>query len=93
MAVAILANAGAFSLWSLASRSPLRLARDLGAGITHPAVALRGIARFTGGALLLFAGAVLLVPLALQPSTFTVLETWAALTGLLVEALVSRRRA
>ena len=64
------------------------MARDVAAGAGRPAVALRGLARFTGGLLLLLTGAVLLVPLSIQVRTFTVLETWTVLTALLVEGLI-----
>jgi hypothetical protein len=46
------------------------------------------VARFAAGLFLLLAGGVLLLPLALQTRTFTVLETWTVLTGLLVEQLI-----
>jgi hypothetical protein len=58
------------------------------AGVSRPATALRAVFRFTGGLFLLAAGGVLLVPLSLQVRTFTVLETWTVLTGLLVEQLI-----
>ena len=51
-------------------------------------LALRAVGRFAGGLFLLAAGGVLLLPLALQVRTFTVLETWTVLTGLLVEQLI-----
>jgi hypothetical protein len=88
VAAAIVVDAAAFSLWNLASRSPFRLVRDVVAGTTQPLVALRSVARFIAGLVLLIAGAVLLLPLAIQTRTFTILETWMALTGLLVEQLV-----
>ncbi len=69
------------------------MARDIAAGARHgTAVVLRGIARFVAGMLLLLAGAVLLLPLAIGPHTFTVLETWTVLTGLLVNQLLGYRR-
>jgi len=49
---------------------------------------VRGVARFTGGLLLLAAGAAILLPLTIQTQTFAVLETWTVLTGLLVEQLI-----
>jgi hypothetical protein len=58
------------------------------AGISRPAIAFRAAFRLAGGLFLLAAGGVLLVPLALQVSTFTILETWTVLTGLLVEQLI-----
>lgn len=65
------------------------MARDIAAGARlGPAVALRGVARFVAGILLLLAGAVLLLPLAIGSRTFTVLETWTVLTALLVDQLV-----
>ena len=88
MAAAIVVDAAAFSLWNLASRSPFRLARDVAAGATQPLVALRSVAHFAAGLILLVAGAVLLLPLTIQTRTFTILETWTAVTGLLVEQLV-----
>jgi hypothetical protein len=88
VAAAIVVDAAAFSLWKLASRSPFRLARDVAAGTTQPLVALRSVARFIAGLILLVAGAVLLLPLAIQTRTFTILETWTAVTGLLVEQLL-----
>jgi hypothetical protein len=88
LGAAIVADAGAFMLWNLASRSPARLARDVAGGLSRPAVALRAIARFFTGLLLLAAGAALVLPLTIQVRTFTVLETWTVLTGLLVEQLI-----
>jgi hypothetical protein len=88
VAAAIVVDAAAFSLWNLASRSPFRLARDVAAGTTQPLVALRSVARFFAGLILLIAGAVLLLPLTIQTRTFTILETWTAVTGLLVEQLL-----
>jgi hypothetical protein len=93
VAAAIVVDACAFSLWSLAARSPARLARDIAAGTRRgPAVALRGVARFVAGVLLLFAGAILLLPLAIGSHTFTVLETWTVLTGLLVDQVLGNYR-
>ena len=66
-----------------------RRVRPCGSHATSlPAVALRAVGRFAGGLFLLAAGGVLLLPLALQVRTFTVLETWTVLTGLLVEQLI-----
>lgn len=75
-------------MWGLASRSPLRLAHDVASAARRPSILLRGLLRFTAGVLLLAAGALLLLPLALGSGTFTVLETWTVLTGLLVEQLL-----
>jgi hypothetical protein len=88
VAAAIVVDAAAFSLWNLATRSPFRLVRDVVAGTTQPLTALRSVARFIAGLILLIAGAVLLLPLAIQTRTFTILETWTAVTGLLVEQLI-----
>jgi hypothetical protein len=88
VAASIVVDAAAFSLWNLASRSPFRLVRDVVAGTTQPLVALRSVARFMAGLILLIAGAVLLLPLTIQTRTFTILETWTAVTGLLVEQLI-----
>jgi hypothetical protein len=82
------ADTGAFLAWNLTSRSPVRLARDLGNGLSRPATALRAVIRFATGIVLLAAGAALILPLTIQIRTFTVLETWTVLTGLLVEQLV-----
>jgi hypothetical protein len=82
-------------LWNLASRSPAQLARDISAGITKPGTAASGVARGAGGLLLLAAAAVLLLPLAIGSRTYLILETWAVLTGLLVEQIIGpdlRRR-
>ncbi len=93
MAAAIVVDACAFSLWNLAARSPAQLARDVAAGARHgTATTLRGIARFIAGMLLLLAGAVLLLPLAIGANTFTVLETWTVLAGLLVNQLLGNYR-
>lgn len=67
------------------------MAADVGSALHRPALLLRGLLRLTTGVLLLLAGAVLLLPLTLDTRTFTVLETWTALTGLLVEALLGFR--
>jgi hypothetical protein len=64
------------------------LAHDVAGAARRPLILLRGLLRFATGMVLLAAGAVLLLPLAIGTSTFTVLETWTVLTGLLVEALL-----
>jgi hypothetical protein len=64
------------------------LARDVAAGLSRPSAALRGVARVTFGLALLALGAALILPLSIQLRTFTVLETWTVLTGLLVEQLI-----
>lgn len=95
LAAAIVADTGAFMLWNLASRSPAQLARDVGAGLSRPAVIVRAVLRFATGVLFLAAGAALVLPLTIQVRTFTVLETLTVLTGLLVEQLIGadlRRR-
>ena len=84
-------------VWNLASRSPAQLVRDIGTGVRRPGSAAAGITRAIAGILLLAAGAVVLLPLVLGSRTYLILETWAVLTGLLVEQLVgndlrSRRR-
>ena len=79
-------------MWGLAARSPARLAQDLAGGLRRPLVLLRGLLRFATGVLLLAAGAILLLPLAFGTRTFTVLETWTVLTGLLVEQLLGARQ-
>jgi hypothetical protein len=71
----------------------VRLVQDLANGVRRPLVLLRGLLRFATGVLLLAAGAVLLVPLSIGTRTFTVLETWTVLTGLLVEQLLGAGRA
>jgi hypothetical protein len=60
--------------------------------LRRPLVLLRGLLRFATGVLLLAAGAILLLPLAFGTRTFTVLETWTVLTGLLVEQLLGARQ-
>ena len=70
VAAAIVVDACAFSLWNLASRSPARLLRDIAAGARHgrPSRCAAPL-RFVAGLLLLLAGAVLLLPLAIGPHT------------------------
>ncbi len=75
-------------IWNLATRSPVRLARDVAGGLRSPAVALRGALQFAVGLLLLVAGISLLVPVAVDGHTLLVLETWTVVTGLLVEQLL-----
>jgi hypothetical protein len=88
LGAAIAADAAAFRLWNLASRSPARLLRDLAGGFPHPGIFARGAARFAGGAALLTVAALLVLPAAIEGRTFTVLETWTLLTGLFVDGLI-----
>jgi hypothetical protein len=88
LGAAIVADTGAFLAWNLAARSPSQLARDLGTALSRPAPALWGILRFATGLVLLAAAAVLILPLTITVHTFTVLETWTVLAGLLVAQLV-----
>lgn len=86
--MAIVIDACAFALWNLASRSPAQLARDIAGGIRRPRSIAAGFGRVLGGLALLGAGAVLLLPLVLGSQTYAILETWAVLTGLLVEQVI-----
>jgi hypothetical protein len=88
LALAIAADAAAFRLWNLAGRSPARLLRDIAGGLPVPATFLRGAARGALGLALITAAAELVLPVAIEGHTFTVLETWTLLTGLFVDGLI-----
>jgi hypothetical protein len=90
LGAAIAADAAAFRLWNLASRSPARLLRDLVGGLSQPAAFAHGAARFAAGLALLTATAVLVFPVAIEGRTFMVLETWTLLTGLFVDGLIGQ---
>lgn len=75
-------------MWKLASRSPLRLARDVATAFRDPAVLLRGTVRLVTGLLLLTAAAGLVIPICDDGHDFLVLETWTLVTALLVDQLV-----
>jgi len=94
-AVAILLDALAFTLWDVGTRPPLRLARDVAAGVRFPRVLAVGVLRFIFGAALLLAAADVARPGIPSMHAFTLLETGMLIAALLVETFVGpdvRRR-
>lgn len=87
-AVAIILNALAFTVWDVGTRSPLRLAADVGAALRSGRGLKDGIARFVGGTLLLFGGALVAGPPLTTASLYTVVETVLLAVAILVEQLV-----
>jgi hypothetical protein len=88
IAAATTVDACAFVLWNFATRSPVRLVRDVVAGARRPGTLLRGTIVVVIGLWLVFGAASLLVPLVNRAPAFLVLETWTVVTGLLVEQLI-----
>ena len=88
VALAILLNATALIIWDVGTRSPVRLVADIRAGARVSAVALRGTIRFAAGLAALAGGVVIVGALVARQLDFTVLESWALVTALLIEQLV-----
>lgn len=80
----------AFIIWDVGSRSPSRLLSDLRSGFASPRILAAGLWRFGLGAVVLVAGALLMLSVTLVDirGEFSVLETIAVVAGLFVETLV-----
>ena len=80
----------AFIIWDVGSRPPTRLLQDLRNGFSSFRTLAYGIWRFVLGAVILAAGALLMLSVTLVDvrREFTVLEGIAVICGLLVETLV-----
>jgi hypothetical protein len=74
-------------VWDIGTRSPLRLAADVRAGLRKKSAIAAGAARFAIGALALLASAAISAPLASRVD-FTIVEVWALVTALLLEQLI-----
>ncbi|MBV8600625.1 MAG: hypothetical protein JO359_03565 [Candidatus Eremiobacteraeota bacterium] len=83
-------HALAFVVWDIGTRPPSRLFAQVGAGFRSARTLARGIWRFVLGALLLVAGALLMLSVTVADvrSEFTILESSAIVAGLLIEILV-----
>ena len=88
--VAVLLHALAFIIWNIGTRAPSQLFADLRSGLGSAQTLTRGVWRFVLGSLLLIAGALLMLSVTIVDvrTEFSLLETGAVLTGLLVEMLV-----
>jgi len=87
-ALAIVFDALAFTIWDVGTRPPLRLVRDVAAGMRVPRVLTQGVLRFLVGAGLLFLAAVVARPAMPTMRAFTLIETGMIVAALLVEQLV-----
>jgi hypothetical protein len=87
-ALAIVLDALAFILWDVGTRPPLRLGRDIVAGIRVPRSLAFGLLRFIVGGALLFAAADVARPGMPSLHAFTFIETGMLIAALLVEQLV-----
>jgi hypothetical protein len=87
-ALAIVFNALAFTIWDIGTRPPLRLVRDVAAGVRVPRVLARGLLRFLIGLGLLMLAAVVARPAMPTMRAFTLIETGMIVAALLVEQLV-----
>jgi hypothetical protein len=87
-ATAIVFDALAFVVWDVGTRPPLRLLRDVWAGLGSPAVVLRGIARFVVGAVLLYLAVVVAMPAIPTATAYTIIEAGMLVAALIVEQLV-----
>ncbi len=75
-------------MWDVGTRPPLRLLRDLWAGLGKPAVVLRGIVRFVIGAVLMYLAVVVALPAIPTVTAYTVIEAGTLVAALIVEQLV-----
>lgn len=80
----------AFIVWDIGSRPPSRLFADVRNAFASPASLSRGIWHFILGAIVLFAGAMLMLAVTLVDvrREFAVLESIAIVAGLLIEMLL-----
>jgi len=94
-ALAIVFNALAFTIWDIGTRPPLRLIRDVAAGVRVPRVLAGGLLRFLIGLGLLMLAAVVARPAMPTMRAFMLIETGMLIAALLVENLIGpdlRRR-
>jgi len=80
----------AFVIWDVGSRPPARLVADVRHALASPTAVSRGIWQFVLGAIILFAGAMLMLSVTLVDvrREFTVLESIAVVAGLCIEMLI-----
>ena len=87
-ALAIVFDALAFTIWDVGTRPPLRLIRDVAAGVRIPRVLAQGLLRFLIGVGLLMLAALVARPAMPTMRAFTLIETGMIVAALLVEQLV-----
>jgi hypothetical protein len=88
IALAILLDTAALIIWDIGSRSPLRLFADVRAGLRERRAIVRGMLRVVAGVLALMAAVAVSAPVATRAVDFTIIETWALVTALIVEQIV-----
>lgn len=88
LAIAIVLDALAFTIWDVGTRPPSQLARDVARGARRPRSLAAGTIRFLIGAALLILAGVVARPVIPSKPVFTIVETGTLLVALLVEALV-----
>jgi hypothetical protein len=86
--LAIVFDALAFTIWDVGTRPPLRLIRDVAAGLRVPRALANGLLRFLVGFGLLVLAAVVARPAMPTMRAFTFIETGMIVAALLVEQLV-----
>ena len=83
-------HALAFIIWDVGTRPPARLIAQVLEGLRSTPTLFRGVWRFVLGAVLVIAGALLMLSVTIADirGEFAVLETGAIVAGLLIESLV-----
>lgn len=88
LAIGIVLDALAFTIWNVGTRPPLQLLRDVRRAGTRPRVLAWGMIRFLTGFALLVLAALVIAPAMPSSVVFRLVETGMLLVALLVEALV-----
>lgn len=88
IAIAIVLDALAFTVWDVGTRPPGQLVRDVARGARRRRSFGFGAIRFLIGLALLVLAGLAVRPVASREAVFTIVETGTLLVALLVEALV-----
>lgn len=88
LAIAIVLDALALTIWDVGTRPPSQLVRDVTRGGRRPRSLAAGLIRFLAGAGLLILAGVIARPVIPSKAVFTIVETGSLLVALLVEALI-----
>jgi hypothetical protein len=88
IALTIVLDTVALTVWNIGTRSPVQLVADVRAGLRERSSVVRGTARFALGAIAMVAAAAVSAQVTARRLDFTIIESWALVVALVIEQLV-----